>query len=92
MWHESKSNERALTLNSPGLVCAQHDIDHQGELRSALTESLDKPEHAEVVGQVNSVLRPFLFPPPNPEALPYGRDVPTRTNTSEKGCYVTHRL
>lgn len=70
-------------MNSPGLVCVQHDIDHQGELRSTLTESLDKPEHAEVVCQVDGVLRSFLFPPPDPEALPYGGDVPAWMNTSD---------
>ncbi len=67
---------------------AQHDVDHQGELRSTLAESLDKPEHAEVVRQVNGVLRSFLFPPPHPEALPYGGEVPRWMNMSEKGCYM----
>lgn len=65
-----------LTLNSPGLVGAQHDVDHKGELGGALAEGLDEPQHAEVVGQVDGVLGALLLLPPDPEALPYGRDVP----------------
>ena len=45
-----------LTLYRPGLVGAQHNVDHEGELRSALTESLDESEHAEVMCKVHSVL------------------------------------
>lgn len=48
--------ERELTLNGPGLVGAKYDVDHQGELRGALTEGLDKTEHAQVMCQVNSIL------------------------------------
>lgn len=65
-----------LTLDSPGLVGVQHDVDHEGELRGTLAEGLDEPQHAEVMGQVDGVLRALLLLPPHPEALPYGRDVP----------------
>lgn len=51
-----KSEEpEALTLNGPGLVGAQHDVDHQGELGGAFREGLDEPQHAEVVGQVDRI-------------------------------------
>lgn len=65
-----------LTLNGPAPVGAQHDVDHEGELGGALGEGLDEPQHAEVVGQVDGVLRAFLLAPPHPEALADGRDVP----------------
>lgn len=74
--------QRKLTLHSPGLVGVQHDVDHQGELGSTLAERLDESQHAEIMCQVNGVLRAFLFPPPNPEALTYGRDMPARRNVS----------
>lgn len=72
-----------LTLDSPGLVGAQHDVDHEGELGGALAERLDEPQHAEVMRQVDSILGALLLPPPDPEALPYGRDVPAGWNACE---------
>lgn len=41
----NQTNEE-LTLKRPSFIGTQHDIDHQGELRSALTESLNESEHA----------------------------------------------
>lgn len=61
-----------LTLNNPGPVGAQHDIHHQDELRRTLAERLEQAEHAQVVREVDGILRALLLPPPHPETLPDG--------------------
>lgn len=73
-----------LTLDSPGLVGAQHDVDHEGELGGTLAERLDEPQHAEVMRQVDGILGALPLPPPHPEALPYGRDVPAGWKVRER--------
>lgn len=77
--HQPECERGELTLDGPGFVGAQHHIDHERQLRGALAERLDESQHAEVVGQVDGILGAFLFPPPYPEALSDGRDVPEST-------------
>lgn len=59
-----------LTLNGPGVITVDHDVDHERELRRALAERLDQPQHAEVMGQVGGVLRALFPSPPHTETLP----------------------
>lgn len=60
----------SLTLNGPGVIIVDHDVDHERELWRALAERLDQAQHAEVVGQVGGVLRALFSSPPHAEALP----------------------
>lgn len=66
----------SLTLDGSGLVGVEHDVAHQGQLRGALAEGLDEPQHAQVMHQVHGVLRALMPSPPHTEALPDGSEVP----------------
>ncbi len=58
------------TLDQSCVVAAQHDVHHEGELRCTLTERLNEPQHAKVMGQINCILRPTTLSPPHSKTLP----------------------
>ncbi|TNN44456.1 hypothetical protein EYF80_045344 [Liparis tanakae] len=81
--HDCKTHNKGVTASAPRR--------RGGGGRSTHTarpgpERLDEPQHAEVVRQVDGVLGAALLPPPDPEALADGGDVPAwRGEESRRG-------